>query len=290
MKIKPIATMSYGAQDGAFWGDYMFRFNADGHCRVFDARGLDADSDTVTELAKIGEFAVNPSDPVIPHFNAVVFGNEYFFPGDEFPLLYANIYNNYAKADDRREGMCCVYRLMRDGTKFTSTLVQIIKIGFTDDPLWISGGDVRDVRPYGNFVIDTKKSLLHAFTMRDADHTARYFTFALPKRSEGKISEAYGVPVVTLTKEDILKTFDTDYHLYIQGACCHDGRIYSSEGFNRNVPPALRVIDPEQGKQLFHVNLVELGYEIEAEWIDFRDDICYYSDARGNIYKVDFEL
>ncbi|MBQ8510922.1 MAG: hypothetical protein IJ493_13555 [Clostridia bacterium] len=291
MKLTLKAKMAYGAQDGAFWGDYMFRFNADGRCRVFDAKGLDAESAEPVDLALISEFAVNPAEPVIPHFNAVVFGSEYFADGDEFPLLYANIYNNYAKQEDRREGMCCVYRLLRDNTAFSMTLVQIIKIGFVEDrQLWKSNGEKPDVRPYGNFVIDTEKNLLHAFTMRDATHTTRYFSFDLPKLADGVVSEEYGVRLVTLGAEDIRDYFDTEYHLFIQGACCHKGKIYSSEGFNADVPPALRVIDPEKKEQLLHINLPDLGYTVEAEWIDFRNDICYYSDAKGNIFEADFEL
>jgi len=288
MKLIQRAKMSFGAQDGAFWGDFMFRFNADGHCVVFDAKPLDGEGG---DLPKIGDFYLKPTDPLIPHFNAVVFGNEYFDAADEFPLLYANIYNNYAKAEDRLEGTCCVYRLQRTGTEFETTLVQIIKIGFTGDKtLWKSDGEKPDVRPYGNFVIDTEKSLLHAFVMRDAEHKTRYFSFKLPKLADGVMSEKYGVRVVTLDKDDILDYFDTDYHLFIQGACCHDGKIYSSEGFNVDVPPSLRVIDPAKRCQLCAVNLVELGYTVEAEWIDFRKGICYYSDAKGSIYEVDFEL
>ncbi|MBQ8640985.1 MAG: hypothetical protein IJ480_02105 [Clostridia bacterium] len=290
MKLTQRATMAFGAQDGAFWGDYMFRFNANGTCRVFDARPLDNPAEEITALPLLAEFRTDPADPVVPHFNAVVFGTEYYAPGDEFPLLYANLYNNYAKAENRLEGTCCIYRLQRTESTFAAALVQVIRIGFTDDILWKSAGDKPDVRPYGNFVIDTDKNLLHVFTMRDAERVTRYFTFRLPKLAEGVCSETFGVPTVTLHKEDILDWFDTDYHLYIQGACCHGGRVYSSEGFNRDIHPSLRVIDPAAGKQLCHVDLTDLGYDIEAEWIDFRGDICYYSDARGNIYEADFEL
>jgi len=288
MKIRQVAKMDFSAQDGAFWGDYMFRFTAWGHGRVYDARPLDAEGG---DLPLIGEFDIKKSEPLVPHFNAVVFGNEYFDPADEFPLLYANIYNNYAKAENRLEGTCCVYRLTRSGTEFEMTLVQVIRVGFTEDKtLWKSDGETPDVRPYGNFVIDTDKSLLHAFVMRDASHTTRYFTFKLPKLADGVMSEEYGVRVVTLEQDDILDQFDTDYHLFIQGACCHEGKIYSSEGFNADVPPSLRVIDPAAHRQLCAVNLVELGYTVEAEWIDFRHGICCYSDAHGTIYEVDFEL
>ncbi|MBR4962183.1 MAG: hypothetical protein IKY52_14895 [Clostridia bacterium] len=290
MRLTHRANMAFGAQDGAFYGDYMFRFNADGACRVFDARPLDNPGTEVIDLPLIAQFRTDPADPVTPHFNAVVFGNEYYAPGDAFPLLYANLYNNYAGAEDRMEGTCCVYRLQKTDDSFSTTLVQVIRVGFVKDTLWKSAGDKADVRPYGNFVIDTEQNLLHAFTMRDAEHMTRYFTFRLPKLAEGECDPRFGVPTVTLQKEDILDWFDTEYHLYIQGACCHGGKIYSSEGFNKNIPPALRVIEPAAKKQLCHTDLTTLGYEIEAEWIDFRNGICYYSDAKGQIYEADFEI
>ena len=287
MQLQPIGSMPFHGQDGAFFGDFMFRLDARGNCQVYDAAALDgAAADAPVTIEPVAHFTVGNTECVIPHFNAVVFGCEYYAGGDEFPLLYANVYNNYAREADRREGTCCVYRLQRTGTEFSAALVQVIRIGFTDDVLWRSAGDTKDVRPYGNFVIDTTRALLHVFTMRDADHTARYFTFALPALGDGGFSEEYGVRVVTLGKEDIRQYFDTDYHLYIQGACCHNGLIYSSEGFNAEIKPSLRVIDPAAKRQLVCVNLAELGYPSEAEWIDFRGDVCYYSDGFGQIFRV----
>ena len=286
MKITPISEMDMHAQDGAICGDYLFRFDAKGLCRVYDARGLASGAETLTRIA---ECSIHSADPLVPHFNAVCFGAEYFAEGDEFPLMYANLYNNYAKEENRREGICCVYRVQRTDAEFSFTLVQLIRIGFTDDPLWRSA-DGKDVRPYGNFVVDTEKKLLHVFTMRDADHTARYFTFRLPTQADCVPDREFGIPSVTLTKEDILSYFDTEYHLYIQGACCHNGLIYSSEGFNERRPPALRVIDPAEKKQIRHMHLPDYGYTVEAEWIDFYEGKCFYSDVHGKIFLVDFEF
>ena len=288
MTITPISEMDLHAQDGAICGDYLFRFNAKGLCHVYDARGLASGAESLTCIA---ECCIDPADPLVPHFNAVCFGAEYFAEDDEFPLMYANLYNNYAKEENRREGICCVYRVQRTDADFSFTLVQLIRIGFTDDRvLWRSAEGTNDVRPYGNFVVDTEKKLLHVFTMRDADHTARYFTFRLPTLADCVPDAEFGIPSVTLTKEDILSQFDTEYHLYIQGACCHDGLIYSSEGFNERRPPALRVIDPAEKKQIRHMHLPDYGYAVEAEWIDFYGGKCYYSDARGKIFLVDFDI
>lgn len=289
MNIKRIGSMGWGAQDGAIWGDFLFRFDHAGHCRVYDAKALDIDSDEDVVLPQIAAFSLNPDDAVIPHCNAVTFGGTYFEAGDEFPLLYANVYNNYAKAEDRRVGMCCVYRLQRAGLDFRTTFVQLLKIGFAEEKgLWLSDGDIADVRPYGNFVVDREAGLLHVFVMRDGDRTTRYFTFRLPDVSAGTVSDEYGVPVAVLERADILSYFDTPYHLYIQGACCHNGLIYSSEGFNADIQPSLRIIDPTEKQQIEYTNLAELGYPTEAEWIDFRGERCYYSDGVGDLFEVIF--
>ncbi len=282
MKIREVATMCTG-QDGAFWGDYMFRFDSRRGAWVYDARPLDREGADCPELPLIGAFKLDPKEPIYPHFNAVSFGPDYYAEGDEFPLLYANVYNNYAKEEDKKEGICLVYRVLRSGTEFSMKLVQEIHIGFTEDrELWRSAGDVMDIRPYGNFLVDPEQRKLYVFTMRDGDQTTRYFTFDLPTLADGEY--------VTLQREEILDWFDTPYHLFLQGACYRKGKIYSTEGFGERQHPALRVIDLEQKKQIFHVDLWDLGVEIEAEWIDFRKDNCYYSDAKGHIFEVDFEL
>lgn len=289
MTIKKIGSMGFGAQDGAVWGDFLFRFDHAGHCRVYDATALDTDADEGVNPPQIAAFTLNPDDKIIPHCNAVTFGQEYYTEGDEFPLLYANVYNNYAKAEDRLEGMCCVYRLQRTGLDFRAVLVQLIRIGFAHERgLWLSAGDVKDVRPYGNFVVDREAGLLHAFVMRDGDRTTRYFTFRLPSVTDGAVSADFGVRVAVLEKDDILSSFDTPYHLYIQGACCEGGLIYSSEGFNADIPPSIRVIDPSERRQISHANLADLGYPTEAEWINFRGERCFYSDGCGDLYRIEF--
>jgi len=281
MKIKRVAAIGAG-QDGAFWGDYLFRFDGRRHGWVWDARPLDAACEEEVELPLLCSFELDPSEPVYPHFNAVCFGAEYYAPEDEFPLLYANVYNNYAREDDRKEGVCLVYRVLREGMQFSMQLVQQIRVGFVQEQgLWLSEGKTADIRPYGNFLVDPQRHLLIAFTMRDADQTTRYFTFRLPTLADGAI--------VILRKEDILDQFDTPYHLFLQGACWRDGKVYSTEGFGEHEHPALRIIDLQQRRQIHHTDLWDMGITVEAEWIDFRHDRCYYSDAHGGVFLVEFE-
>jgi len=147
-----------------------------------------------------------------------------------------------------------------------------------------------DVRPYGNFVVDTDRNQYCGFTMRDKEQTTRYFTFTLPKLSEGIFDETLGVNVVVLQKEDILACFDCEYSRYIQGACYYNGKIYSVEGFSRSEinKPKLRIIDLVSQKQVEAVDLYDMGLAIEPEFIEAYKDQIYYSDAAGSIYLLSF--
>ena len=100
------------------------------------------------------------------------------------------------------------------------------------------------------------------------------------------IDDRFGVNVVTLNEDDIIEYFDTPYHLYVQGACMHEGLIYSTEGFGEKRPPALRIIDPKKREHILHHNFYESGQTLEAEFIDFHKDKCYYGDAHGNIFDI----
>lgn len=271
MKLTKIGQIAAG-QDGAIWGNLLFRFEGNGVCHVY---GLDT-------LEKVSEFSLDQTQVWMPHSNAVMFGCEYWAAGDEFPLLYTNVYNTYAREADRRVGVCCVYRLTREGNTFHARLVQTIAIGFAEDEsLWCSEGRT-DLRPYGNFTIDRDRGIYYGFTMRDADQTTRYFAFRLPKLADGE--------AVTLTPGDILDRFDCPYHRFLQGACCHQGLIYSLEGFTGDAqnPPALRIISPKERKQLLYVPLEDYGFTVEPELIDFRDGRCYCADCKGGLYTIEF--
>lgn len=267
MKIKNIGKI-VGGQDGAIYGNLLFRFDG-GKCKVYD----------LTNLAEpVDCFTLDKADKITPHSNAVVFGKEYFAEGDEFPLLYSNIYNNYADKEDNLCGVCCVYRLWREDGGFKTKLVQTVRVGFTDDPLWRSE-NVKDVRPYGNFVVDTDNNRYYGFVMRDEDKTTRYFAFRLPTLADGE--------TVVLTKDDVIEYFDTPYHNFIQGACYHKGKIYEVEGFGERIHPAIRIIDPAKKEQIFHFDFYEAGEVFESELIDFYGEKCIYGDNQGNLFELE---
>lgn len=268
-------------QDGAIFGDYIFHFDATGRGCVYHLEGLEA----------LAEFQLDKSDLIVPHSNAVSFGCEYYKDGDEFPLLYTNIYNNYGAKEDKMEGACCVYRIIRNGTNFSSQLVQFIRVGFANDnELWRSKS-VEDIRPFGNLVVDCEKQKLFAFVMRDEERKTRFFEFNLPKFSDGEYDEKLGVNTVVLQKNDICRMFDGSYMHLMQGACMHNGYIYSVEGDTGGVDrtPAIRIFDARRGEAVFETELVQYGLNIEPEFIDIYNDTVYYADGSGAFYTFIIE-
>ena len=278
--ITPCGTI-VGGQDGVlFEKDTVLRFDTKGNGTVCRLDG--------TVLAC---FPLDQLDRYCPHSNAVTLGTEKVDPADPMPLLYTNLYNNYAKEEDRREGVCCVYRIRNGSGGYASSLVQILRIGFTDDSfLWCSE-DHADVRPYGNFVVDAKEQALYVFVMRDKAQTTRFFRFDLPAVTDGIPDEA-GVRVLTLSPGDMRARFDVPYFQFIQGACVRNGVILSSEGFSEDQirRPMLRRIDAHTEKVTDAIDLIPLGLTKEPEMVDFDGEALLYSDSKGNLYRITIEF
>lgn len=280
VRIKKIYRIN-GGQDGAVYGNYLFRFDAVGNCGVYDLK----------TGGKLSSFRAGSVEKLKIHSNAVCFGKEYFEEGDEFPLLYSNVYNSYQACEERLEGHLGVYRLTRDGVTFSASLVQVIRVGFTEDlSLWKSLPGNGDVRPYGNFTVDAENGILWAFTMRDKEKVTRFFSFPLPKKSDGVFDERFGCNVVTLEKGAMITDFDAPYSNFLQGACFDNGLIYSTEGFSNtpSAPAVMRVIDVNAKKQAAVLTFREWGMTIEPEFIYVCDGNIYYSDAVGDVFTFEF--
>lgn len=278
-----------GGQDGAVWGDLLLRGGSKGVVRAYSLAALRALGVTEEPAPPLCEIALDKAELVMPHCNTVCFGPARYAPEDEFPLLYANVYNNYAAETDRRLGQTCVYRLQRTERGFVTTLVQLICIGFCDSrELWLSGEE--DVRPYGNFLVDCDANRFYAYVMRDGADSTRYFAFELPAPDAGRPDEDLGARRVVLERGQVLSVFDCPYHRYVQGGCIHEGVLYSVEGFTNspNKPAAMRLIDLAAGRQVRHIDLVAEGLNVEPELIDFSRQVCYYADNVGRLYTVEF--
>ncbi len=287
MEIKHIGNI-VGGQDGAIYGSELFRFDDLGNCWVYNLDTIDYNN--ATKLALKSQFKLGNIDKIVPHSNAVCFGSEFYSKEDKYPLLYCNVYNNYMSCENRRFGVCLVYRLQNVENEYKATLVQMIEIDFCEDEtLWKATKEKHGVRPYGNFVVDIDTNSYWAFVMRNKDLGTRYFKFNLPKVSQGVYDETVGVNKVVLSKNDIIESFDLGFIHYMQGAILKDSKIYSTEGFcnNETERPAIRIIDLKTKTEVYY-DILSNGYKEEPEFIDFYKDDCLYSDADGNLYKIEF--
>ncbi len=269
-------------QDGAIYNGYVFRLDHAAACRVLSLE--------TGEL--LCSFTLGDKEFIYPHSNAVFFGNEKLDDNDEFPILYSNVYNTYAKAENRREGTLCAYRIKRNGNDFSAELVQIIAIDFVKDTsLWLSP-NVQDYRPYGNFVLDKENNIIYAFVMRDEARKTAFFAFNMPKLSDGKDIGYKEVKEVRLKKEDILDKFESDYINFMQGATFYNGYIYSVEGFDVVSPtakPVIKIFDVKKKTVALAVNLWEHGFNIEPEFVEAYNGAIYYADRHpGDLYLMEF--
>ncbi len=270
-------------QDGAIYGGYVFRATGKGLCSVLSFENGE----------KLSEFYFGDKDFIYPHSNAVFFGSERYAEDDEFPLLYSNVYNTYAKCEDRKEGVLCAYRIRHSGNDFQADLVQLIAVDFVNDTSLWKSPNVKDTRPYGNFVFDKENDVLYAFVMRDEIHKTAFFSFRMPKIKDGQPIGYKEVGEVRLRREDILDSFECDYVDYMQGATFHGGYIYSVEGFDAvasEAKPSIKIFDVNKKALSFSAPFAEYGLPKEPEFIEFYNGKIYYSPHtdKGELYLVEF--
>ncbi len=267
LKIDKLGVVSPEYQDGAIYDSHIYRFGPHGNCEVI----------SLENMRVVSRFMLDKSDEVMTHSNSVC-----FYEADGELYLYTNVYNSYQNEEDKREGVCCVYKMSGTHEAPESRLVQIIKIGFTGKKgVWISENK-KDIRTYGNFTVDKENKKLYAFTMLDEEHVTRYFEFDLPTiKAEGEIE------TVVLQESDIITQFDSSYSYYIQGATFASGYLFSVEGFNTPaLPPALRIINVKEQKAALEINLMaDHGLVHEPEYIDVYNNEIYFADNKGNYYK-----
>jgi len=267
--VKKVSTIC-GGQDGILYNGYLFRCKSNGTCSIYNSR---------YEL--IQEIRLNKNNILTPHSNSVCFGSISYSIDDDFPLLYCNIYNNYKNENDSKPGMCCVYRIIKENKHFSCELVQVIKIDFTNDnEIWSTG---EDVRPYGNFIIDTDSNTLIVYTMRDKTDTTRFFRFEVPSLNSGEYDDSLGCNVVMLSKEEILGYFDIPYSYYIQGVCYYENNLLLLEGFENS--GKLKIVDLNTEKVITTYNIGDVFAVGEPEMIAQENGLFYYSDAYGNLFS-----
>ena len=275
LAAESVGTLSV-PQDAAIYNGKIFVPNTSGSCTVYE----------LSSRNKLGTFTFDKTSAIVPHGNTACFGNTFYQESDKYPLLYVSLWNR----SETTKGTCCVYRITEDETgTFSSTLVQVIKIGFVDnETLWTPSGSTR---PYGTFVVDTDNSKLYVAVTRDVDAKTRYFEFAIPALAAGTANETYGCNVVTLTENDIVRRFDSDFTNYQQGITYHDGKIYATAGFVRqSVPAALYIVDLATATTTDSYTLQDYSLSSQPCWIsaDPATGNIYYGSDNGNMYLLKF--
>jgi hypothetical protein len=270
-------------QEGAISGGNLFVLNHAGQGAVF----------SLDKKEQIGSFTLDKRAALNPHANSVVFSSTYYEEGDKYPLMYVNVYNNYAHQRERFRGYCMVYRILEDKSGFSTKLVQVINIGFTEDlNMWKSLENNGDVCGYGNFVVDTDNNKLYAFVMRDANKTTRFFEFDLPQIADGEKNLRYGCNLVTLEADDIKNQFDTEYFEYIQGCDYLNGMILSAEGLGYGAAGnvTLRLVDLKTQRVIKAYDPTTAGLYNEPEVIAVDPDTkkVYFSGSDGQLRQLNF--
>ena len=186
-------------QDGTIYKQHLLKFNGDGTCKVYSL--------LTNEL--VSTFTLDRSNVIKMHSNSVCLG-PFLSRTDMLPLFYSNVYNSYSSELDKKKGTVGVYKLFYNGNAYSSMLIQLIRIGFTDDRnLWMSAVG-SDRSPYGNFVVDPINNKIWFFVTRDANKTTRFFCFELPTPGAGEFDATSGVNVYTLTADDHFMLFSDE--------------------------------------------------------------------------------
>lgn len=270
------------AQQGLeIWDRYVFALEDGGHVRVFDFRTASGEP-----VAKFDLASARPDN----HANNASFGIE-TAPGGSFPLLYVT----NGKVGSEIEMSCFVESIKRRGRKFSSEIVQTIKLdtvgwrgagyaGIFGAPSWMVDRDRSSL-----WVFSARKRTIHKVTRNAYENQYVATKFRVPALAEGK--------VVTLGLNDIedqvVFPFDT---WFTQAGCVKDGKIYYCFGLGErdaSRPSRIRVYDTDTRTMSARYELQE-QIPVEMEDIAIVDGWMYVNtnthpkqtNRKPCIYKV----
>lgn len=205
---------------------------------------------------------------------------------DKTPVwLYANVYNTYDGQTDEHIGECCVYEVDYNGIEYSNTLVQVVKIGFTDNTdYWTP---LNSARPFGNFLVDTENGKLIVYASEhNATNGTHWNMFDLPGVTDGEENGAYPCKVFTLTINDVLSHWKTETLMYQQGGCCHNGYAWCCYGYGVEANPAgMAVVNLSTHQEVARFDLYGDGLTAEPQFVDFVDGRMYFGNNDG-MYEI----
>ena len=263
-------------------GRFLFSLEDGGHVNVYDFKKANP--------VPIGGFEL-ASSCKDNHANNAEFGIEKK-RGASFPLLYIS----NGKVGSDIEWTCFVESIKRCGKKFSSELVQTIKLnisGFAEkgyEPIFGAPSWLIDRERKALWVFSAHQRTTPAVTLRAEDNFYIAYQFRIPALSEG--SE------VILTVDDLVKQVIFPYETWFtQAGCMLDGKIFYCFGVGVidpvGRPSRIRVYDTDSGTICAKYNLdEEIPYEMED--LAIRDGWIYVntntSPRRGQGKPVVYKL
>lgn len=263
-------------------GRFLFSLEDGGHVNVYDFKKANP--------VPIGGFEL-ASSCKDNHANNAEFGIEKK-RGASFPLLYIS----NGKVGSDIEWTCFVESIKRCGKKFSSELVQTIKLdisGFAGkgyEPIFGSPSWLIDRERKALWVFSAHQRTTPAVTLRAEDNFYIAYQFRIPALSEGA--------EVTLTVDDLVKQVIFPYETWFtQAGCMYDGKIFYCFGVGVidpvGRPSRIRVYDTDTGTICAKYNLdEEIPYEMED--LAIRDGWLYVntntSPRRGQGKPIVYKL
>ena len=271
------------AQQGMeIYGRFMFSLEDGGHVNVYNFKKADT--------VPIGGFEL-ASSCKDNHANNAEFGIEKK-PGASFPLLYIS----NGKVGSDIEWTCFVESIRRCGKKFSSELVQTIKLdisGFAEkgyEPIFGAPSWLIDRERKNLWVFSARQRTTPKVTLRAEDNIYIAYKFRIPKLSEG--------PEVILTVDDLQAQVLFPYDVWFtQSGCMLDGKIFYCYGVGMidpvERPSRIRVYDTDTGTILAKYELNE-EIPLEMEDLVIRDGWIYVntnnSIKRGQPKPIVYKL
>ena len=263
-------------------GRFLFSLEDGGHVNVYDCKKANP--------VPIGGFEL-ASSCKDNHANNAEFGIEKK-RGASFPLLYIS----NGKVGSDIEWTCFVESIKRCGKKFSSELVQTIKLdisGFAEkgyEPIFGAPSWLIDRERKALWVFSAHQRTTPAVTLRAEDNFYIAYQFRIPALSEGA--------EVILTVDDLVKQVIFPYETWFtQAGCMLDGKIFYCFGVGVidpvGRPSRIRVYDTDSGTICAKYNLdEEIPYEMED--LAIRDGWIYVntntSPRRGQGKPVVYKL
>lgn len=263
LEVKNEWSLNTNIQDGCVYNNYLFTFDSEGKCFVFDLTNKELLCSTI--LPNV--------NGLLPHSNCVCFGKK-MNEDDEFPLLYTNVYNNYSN-NEETYGLCFVYKITKTNIcSFSFRHIQTIKVSFIDSVFWHNNSNNNS--PYGNFLV--YDDFLFVYLNIFGSKITRFFKFPLPLINPNFSGITY------LDINNVIDIKDFILFKYIQGGTIYNDYLYSLEGFNES---CLRIINLTNDS-LQSVELTNTICNKEPEFISFLNNYLIIGDVDGHLYYCYF--